>query len=80
MPGAALLLFYALAILLLPWLGETLFNSKGEPREAIVAVSILESGNWILPTNYGGDIPFKPPFLAWLMSIFAIIFNGGIVS
>lgn len=80
MPGAALLLFCALAILLLPWLGETLFNSKGEPREAIVAVSILESGNWILPTNYGGDIPFKPPFLAWLMSIFAIIFNGGIVS
>ena len=80
MPGAALLLFLAMAILLLPWLGEILFNSKGEPREAIVAVSILESGNWILPTNYGGDIPFKPPFLAWMMSIFAIIFNGGIVN
>lgn len=80
MPGAALLLLSAMAILLLPWLGEILFNSKGEPREAIVAVSILESGDWILPTNYGGDIPFKPPFLAWLMSIFAIVFNGGTVS
>ena len=80
MPGAALLLFLSMALLFLPWIGEILFNSKGEPREAIVAVSILESGDWILPTNYGGDIPFKPPFLAWLMSIFAIVFNGGVVS
>lgn len=80
MPYAAWLLLAALCILLLPWLGETLFNSKGEPREAIVAVSILDSGNWILPTNYGSDIPFKPPFLAWLISIAAILFNGGEVS
>lgn len=80
LPGAALLLFLAMATLFLPWLGEILFNSKGEPREAIVGVSIIESGNWILPTNYGGDIPFKPPFLAWLISIFALIFNGGVVN
>ncbi|MBD5233640.1 MAG: hypothetical protein HDS65_05610 [Bacteroidales bacterium] len=67
-------------VLLVPWLGETLFYSKGEPREAIVGVSILEGGNWILPTNYGGDIPYKPPFLGWLIAIFAAIFNGGVVS
>ncbi len=70
----------ASVVLLVPWLGETLFYSKGEPREAIVGVSILESGNWILPTNYGGDIPFKPPFLGWLIAIFATIFNGGVVN
>lgn len=74
------LLLIILALLLLPWLGTTWFNSKGEPREAIVAVSILQSGNWILPVNYGGDIPFKPPFLAWLIAIFAKIFNGGNVN
>ena len=69
-----------LAILLLPWLGTTWFNSKGEPREAIVAMSILQSGDWILPMNYGGDIPYKPPFLYWMIAIFAKIFNGGVVN
>lgn len=78
--GAATVVFVAMVILFLPWLGETLFNSKGEPREAIVAVSMLESGNWILPVNYGSDIPFKPPFLAWLIAVFSWIFNGGVVT
>ena len=80
LPGAALVVLAALAILYLPWLGETLFNSKGEPREAIVAVSMLQSGNWILPLNYGDDIPFKPPFLAWLIAGAAWLFNGGVVN
>lgn len=80
MPGAATVVFIAAAILLLPWLGETMFNSKGEPREAIVAVSMLQSGNWLLPVNFGTDIPFKPPFLAWLIAIFAKLFNGGVVN
>lgn len=66
--------------LLLPWLGLPWFNSKGEPREAIVAVSMLNSGDWILPTSCGGDIPYKPPLLAWLIAIFSEIFNGGVVS
>ena len=80
MPGAATVVFIAAAILLLPWLGETMFNSKGEPREAIVAVSMLQGGNWLLPVNFGTDIPFKPPFLAWLIAIFAKLFNGGVVN
>lgn len=71
---------FVMAILFIPWLGEMYFYSKGEPREAIVAVSMLESGNWILPLSYGGDIPYKPPFLAWLISLFSIIFNHGAVS
>lgn len=64
----------------LPWAGLTLFNSKGEPREAIVALSILESGNWILPVNYGGDIPYKPPFMAWVIAVLSAVFNGGVVT
>lgn len=36
-------------LVVVPFLGETIFYSKGEPREAIVALSMLESGNWILP-------------------------------
>ena len=42
-------------LVVVPFLGETIFYSKGEPREAIVALSMLESGNWILPVNYGTD-------------------------
>ncbi len=53
----------------IPFLGETLFNTKGEPREAIVAVSMLQNGNWILPEHCGTDIPYKPPFLAWCIAV-----------
>ncbi len=69
-----------LIIVLVPWLGLVLFNTKGEPREAIVAVSMLQSGDWILPTSHGGDIPYKPPFLAWLIAIFAKYIGGGHVT
>lgn len=77
---AAWLVVVLAAAVLVPWLGETLFNTKGEPREAIVAVSMLESGNWILPVSYGEDIPYKPPFLAWLIAIFSAVLNGGVVN
>ncbi len=67
-------------LLFLPWLGETLFNTKGEPREAIVAVSMLDSGDWVLPVSHGEDIPYKPPMLAWLISVCSLLFGGGEVS
>ena len=35
-------------LVVVPFLGETIFYSKGEPREAIVALSMLESGNMVL--------------------------------
>ena len=56
------------AIILLPWGSRTHYNTKGEPREAIVAVSMLESGNWILPESHGHDIPYTPPMLAWCIA------------
>lgn len=78
--STGLVLFLALALLWIPWLGETLFYSKGEPREAIVAMSMIQSGDWVLPVSFGADIPYKPPFMAWLIAIFAWIFNGGVVN
>ena len=72
-------LFIGLILLWLPWLGETPFYSKGEPREALVAVSMLQSGDWILPVSCG-EMPYKPPFMAWLIAIFAWLFNGGVVN
>lgn len=70
------LVFALLCFTFLPWLGLTLFNTKGEPREAIVAWSMLATDNWILPQSCGGDIPYKPPFMAWLIAIFSWIFGG----
>lgn len=65
--------FYVLMILLclmtLPWLGATDFNTKGEPREAIVAQTMLEQHNWILPTNNGGELAYKPPFFHWCVAL-----------
>ncbi|MDE6121551.1 MAG: glycosyltransferase family 39 protein, partial [Muribaculaceae bacterium] len=80
LPGSGLIVLLATVILFVPWLGETLFYSKGEPREAVVAVSILNSGNWTLPLCFGSDMPYKPPFLAWLIAILARVFNGGHVN
>lgn len=56
-----------------PFLGLTDFYSKGEPREAVVAYTMVEHGNWILPINNGGDIPYKPPFFHWCIALFSLL-------
>lgn len=74
---------FFLAVLLLltfvPFLGMNLFTTKGEPREAVVALSMLQQGNWILPVSFGADIPYKPPFLAWCIALLGMC-NGGVVT
>lgn len=60
------------AVSLLPFLGMTDFNTKGEPREAVVAVSMLNQHNWILPENNGVEIPYKPPFFQWCIAAFSL--------
>ncbi len=77
-------LFILLAVIcgvaLLPFLGLTDFNTKGEPREAVVAVSMLESGNWILPTNNGGDMAYKPPFFHWCIAVVSSLTGGEVTE
>ena len=74
------LLFIICISTLLPILGLTHFHTKGEPREAIVAVSMLQDGNWILPRNNGGDIAYKPPMYHWITALGSAIFNEGEVN
>lgn len=57
------------AVTLLPFLGLTDFATKGEPREAVVAVSMLNEGNWILPVSNGADTPAHPPLLQWCIAL-----------
>ncbi|WP_075964837.1 ArnT family glycosyltransferase [Parabacteroides massiliensis] len=55
-------------ISVLPWIGMGDFSTKGEPREAAVAVSMLETGNWVLPQVYADEFAYKPPLAHWLMA------------
>lgn len=74
-----LLMAGLLILTFIPFLGENLFSTKGEPREAIVAVSMLQQGDWILPVSSGVDIPYKPPMLAWCIAALGLL-NGGVVT
>lgn len=58
---------------LFPFLGLNEFSTKGEPREAVVAMSMLQQHNWILPENNGFDIPYKPPFFHWCIAALSIL-------
>lgn len=62
-------------ISLIPFIGLSLFNTRGEPREAIVSLSMLKYGNWILPVNNGIDIAYKPPLLHWFIAILSCIYG-----
>jgi len=55
------------ALTLIPFIGLTDFNTKGEPREAIVAFTMLDTNNWILPQNNGDDMLFSFPQGAHVM-------------
>lgn len=66
------------ALMLLPFLGLADFNTKGEPREAVVAMSMFKEGDWILPVNNGVDIPYKPPFFHYCIAALSLL--GGSVS
>lgn len=72
---AWILLFFA-ALMLLASIGVADFNTKGEPREVVVAHSMLESGNWILPVDSSGDIAYKPPMFHWLVASFCWLFGS----
>lgn len=50
-----------------------MFHTKGEPREAVVALSMLERGNWILPVNNGVDIAYKPPLFHWMIAAVSLL-------
>ena len=67
----------AALLLTLPWLDRP-FHTRGEPREALVAQSMLLTNNWISPPAYNGAVPSKPPFNHWLISLVSL--PGGEVT
>lgn len=57
------------SLTLLPLLGIIDYNTLAEPREAVVPQSMLQTGNWVLPINNGGDIAYKPPLFHWAVAL-----------
>ncbi len=61
-----------ITILSVCWIYDGDFYTKGEPREASVAVSMVEENEWVLPHSYADEIAYKPPFTHWLMAAFSL--------
>lgn len=63
----------AVGILLLLYVASLLVNlgvlefSGEEPRRAMIAVEMLDSGNFIKPTQYGWNYYNKPPLFNWVL-------------
>ena len=49
----------------LPYLGNTPFFDKGEPREALAVQDIVQRGEWLFPLKRATAIPSKPPLFHW---------------
>lgn len=76
-----LLLVMLIAIVAtLPWIGLGDFYTKGEPREASLAISMIEHGNWIIPYGFADEFAYKPPLNHWIIAGFSYLFNGGEVT
>jgi 4-amino-4-deoxy-L-arabinose transferase-like glycosyltransferase len=60
-----LLLVGLCGILYFPYLGNTPFFDKGEPREALAVQDIVQRGEWLFPLKRASAIPSKPPLFHW---------------
>lgn len=74
------LLLVTCLITTLPFTALSEYHTKGEPRESIVSYSMLETGNWILPRNNGGEIPYKPPFFHWSIAAVSTLTGGQVTE
>ncbi len=59
-------------VVLIVNLGAYPIYTKGEPREAIRILDIVRGGGWILPTQAGIGLPWKPPALYWLGALISL--------
>lgn len=73
-PWLALPLLAALGVaLFVVNLGGYPFYTKGEPREAVTVLDIVEGGGVILPMRAGVELPSKPPMMHWLAALLSLI-------
>lgn len=70
---SSLLVIVVSIFLTIPAISSAPVATRGEGREILVAQSILESGDWVLPSGYGADVPSKPPLLHWLIASVSLL-------
>ena len=70
------IMFICFTLLVIPNLGTYNFNTEGEPREALVACNMLETGNWILPLDNAGEMTHQPPFFHWCVAAVSAVRGG----
>ncbi len=61
------------ALLFLLNLGGYPLYTKGEPREAVTILDIVNGGGWILPMRAGVEIPSKPLLMHWMAAALATV-------
>ncbi|WP_080903702.1 glycosyltransferase family 39 protein [Parabacteroides sp. Marseille-P3160] len=53
----------------LPWLGVGGFSSQQERQEAMIASTILKTGEWTLPQTESGIPSYCPPMAQWVIAL-----------
>ena len=75
-PRVALPLIVGLGLLLyFTGLGHPMYTF-GEPREGVTAIDVVNGHGFILPNDPLVEMPFKPPMMRWLASLFAELAGG----
>ncbi|MGH7906699.1 MAG: ArnT family glycosyltransferase [Candidatus Binataceae bacterium] len=78
-PRIAIPLIIALGLLLfIVNLGGYPFYTKGEPREAVTVLDIVNGGGIVLPMRAGVEIPSKPPLMHWFAALASVA--AGVVN
>ena len=67
------LLLLLCGTLFFPYLDDTPFYDKGEPREAMAVQDIMRRGEWLVPLKRATDIPSKPPLFHWSAALTSTI-------
>src|SRR4051794_11250630 len=63
--------------LFLVGLGHYPLDNKAEPREGLTAWEMIHSGNWMLPSLNGEQLPEKPLMFPWLVALSTLVIGEG---
>ncbi len=73
--GWALLIFVAVVLLYLPFLGDSLIRTADEGQRAVPPLEMLRSGDWVVPRLNAEVYLKKPPMVYWQVALFYKLFG-----
>lgn len=72
------MILFICIISVLPWLGLSELNVPAASPDAVVAETMMKSGEWVLPVMPSGSVNYDHPMLHWLIVLFS--YTQGYVS